>query len=189
MSGYEHQAVDHNASIRAERPDRNGFTDQVTVTITHGEDEPTSITMWAEDFETMAGEVRTPAPTPQPDAERVQGEVTAAVRRATRAAYARKVVAADNNWPPFDEAPMAWRQMTEDEVRAVGVDLLGDGSEIVTVLSEHATYWQRRAERPDESWFVCRCGMELETDESAVLEAFRYHLADRITYVLTGGAA
>lgn len=54
MTGYEHQAVDHDASIRAERPD----PDQVKITITHGEDEPTSITMWAEDFETMAREVR-----------------------------------------------------------------------------------------------------------------------------------
>jgi hypothetical protein len=53
MTAYEHQAVDHNASIRAERPD----PDQVRVTITVGEDEPTSITMWAEDFETMAREV------------------------------------------------------------------------------------------------------------------------------------
>lgn len=52
-TGYEHQAVDHDASIRAERPD----PDQVQITITHGEDEPTSITMWAEDFETMAREV------------------------------------------------------------------------------------------------------------------------------------
>lgn len=57
-TGYEHQAVDHDASIRAERPD----PDQVQITITHGEDEPTSITMWAEDFETMAREVRTGDP-------------------------------------------------------------------------------------------------------------------------------
>jgi len=49
-TGYEHQAVGHDASIRAERSD----PDQVRITITHGEDEPTSITMWAEDFETMA---------------------------------------------------------------------------------------------------------------------------------------
>jgi hypothetical protein len=53
VSGYEHQAYDHDASIRAERLD----PDRITVTITHGEDEPTSITMWAEDFETMAREV------------------------------------------------------------------------------------------------------------------------------------
>lgn len=72
MSGYEYQAIDHDASIRAERPDPNGFVDQVKVTITHGEDEPTSITMWAEDFETMAREVlphaqiATHAPAEQP---------------------------------------------------------------------------------------------------------------------------
>jgi hypothetical protein len=76
MTAYEHQAVDHNASIRAERPD----PDQVQVTITHGEEEPASITMWAEDFEAMANGVR--APTPRPHAERApEGEVTAAVRR------------------------------------------------------------------------------------------------------------
>jgi hypothetical protein len=69
------------------------------------------------------------------------------------------------------------------------VAALGDGSEIVAVLAEHDGYWQRDAERPDERWYVCRCGTELETAWSAVPEAFRYHLADRITYALTGGAA
>jgi len=46
------------------------------------------------------------------------------VERATRAAYARKVIEADNNWPAFDKAPLAWRQRMEAEVRAVADDLL-----------------------------------------------------------------
>lgn len=55
MSGYEYQAVGHDASIRAEHPD--GDADKVEVTITIGEHAEARITMWAEEFANMAREV------------------------------------------------------------------------------------------------------------------------------------
>lgn len=55
------------------------------------------------------------------------------LERATREAYARKVIEADNNWPPFDEAPFAWRQRTEDEVHRVITDLF-EGDDVARFL-------------------------------------------------------
>ena len=123
------------------------------------------------------------APTPRPHAERApEGEVTSAVMRAEAAIY-------ESVWGcPRDEDRTPDAEEYQD-ARTVLDAALGDGSEIVAVLAEHDGYWQRDAERPDERWYVCRCGMELETSRPAVPEAFRYHLADRITYALAGGAA
>lgn len=53
MSGYEHQSVDHDASIRVEATG----PDVVTVTITRGDRKPRSITMWASEFADMAASI------------------------------------------------------------------------------------------------------------------------------------